>query len=163
MIKIKISADNERLLQKAKTESELRGAVDLILERVSQAKASAVFGKEPAPAEREQLKRYNWRTAKEVLGRVLGDQLRHPPFPDPIWYQRIHRTLKTYDMTEEKLTELAEYAKDRLKPPYSLDFLVCQHERILAGNFDTGGKRGAGASGSSGVLDGWRKNVLPEE
>lgn len=157
MITVKISADNERLFRAAKSEAELRGAVDLMLERIDQAKATKVFGK---PVKKN---RYNWKTAVDVLGAVLGKDLKYPPFPDPIWYQRVHRSMMNYDLTEEKLTKLAEYARDNLRPPYTLDFLVGQYERILAGDYNAKYKRGASADGSY-LVNNWRKNnALPEE
>lgn len=162
MITVKLSADNVRLFKGAKSEAELRGAVDLILERIEQAEALKVFGKEPR-AEIKAKARYNWKIAKDVMGRVLGDQLRAPPFPDPIWYQRVHRAMKMYDLTEEKLTKLAEYARDNLNPPYSLDFLVTQHERVLAGNYNRKPGRGANTDATY-LVSRWRQNnALPEE
>lgn len=162
MITVKFTADNVRLFKKAATEGELRGAVDLVLERISQAEQMKVFGKEPTAAEKRK-SRYNWRTAKEAMGAVLGDALRSPPFPDPIWYQRVHRSMMLYDLTEEKLTALAQYAKDHLKPPYSLDFLVGQYERVLAGEYDVRAKRGASPDAAN-LISNWRKNnALPEE
>lgn len=164
MITIKLSADNLRLLRGAKSEPELRGVVDMVLGRVEQAEALKVFGKRVQPARSERVNKYDWKKAKDVMAGVLGDSLRAPPFPDYTWYQRVHRALKQYDLGEEKLIEIAEYARDHLKPPYSFEFLVCQHERILAGNFDSvGAKRGASASGPTGVIPNWRKNVLPED
>lgn len=164
MISIKLSADNVRLLRGAKTAPELRGAVDLVLERLEQAEAVRLLGKETRAtmATKAASKRYNWRVAKEVMGRVLGDQLRAPPFPEPLWYQRVHRAMKQYDLNEEKLLEIAEYAKEHLKPPYSLDFLVCAHERVLAGNFDSKARKGS-STDIAYMVNNWRQNKLPEE
>lgn len=163
MIIVKFTADNVRLLKKAASEAELRGVVDLVLERIAQAEQMRVFGKEPTAGKKKERARYNWRTAKEVLGRVLGDNLKSPPFPDPIWYQRVHRGMMLNDLTEEKLTKLAEHARDHLRPPYSLDFLIGQYERILAGVYDAGAKRGSSTDGTY-LINSWRKNnALPEE
>ena len=163
MITIKLSADNLRLLRAVKTETELRGAVDLVLERVAQAEQLRVFGREPTPAEKRSHGKYNWKVAVEVMGRVLGKDLKYPPFPDPIWYQRVGRGMKMYDLNEEKLVALAEYARDNLNPPHSLDFLVNQHERILAGDYNRGVRRGA-SSDATYLVNNWRKNnTLPEE
>ena len=161
MITIKLSADNVRLLKGAKSEAEVRGALEMVLERLLQAESAKLFKAEPAS--KAASKKYNWRVAKEIMSRVLGDDLKAPPFPDPIWYQRVHRTLKQYDFNEEKLLELAEYAKTHLKPPYSMDFLICAHERILAGHFDSQSRRGANAN-TTYTISGWRENSkLPEE
>lgn len=163
MITVKFTADNVRLFKKAASEAELRGAVDLVLERIAQAEAMRVFGKEPTAGEKKAKAKYNWKTAKDVMGRVLGDALKSPPFPDPIWYQRVHRGMKLYDLDEEKLTKLAEYARDNLNPPYSLDFLIGQYERVLAGNYDRKFKRGV-SSDATYLISNWRKNnALPEE
>jgi hypothetical protein len=161
MIRIKISADNERLIRGAKTMPELEGVRALILERMEQANAertaAKLFPKAGAPG------KLNWKQAKEVLEVTLGADLKAPPFPDPIWYQRVNRTLKTYGLDEAKLTELAEYVKDHLKPPYSMDFIICQHERVLSGEFDSTSPRRGASTGAAYVVPNWRKNVLPEE
>lgn len=157
MITVKFTADNIRLFKAANSPGELRGALDLVMERISQAEQSKVFGKAPAK------NRYNWKTAVAVLGAVLGSELKYPPFPDPIWYQRVHRGLMNNDLTEEKLIKLAEYAKEHLKPPYSLDFLVNQYERVLAGEYNLKFKRGA-SSDATYLINSLRKNTtLPEE
>jgi hypothetical protein len=158
LITVKFSADNVRLFKKAASLAELRGAVDLVLERIAQAEAVKLFKPDPKAKNR-----YNWKTAVQVMGAVLGDQLRYPPFPDPIWYQRVHRSLMNNDLTEEKLVKLAEYARDNLRPPYGLDFLVGQYERVLAGDYDAKSKRGA-SSDATYLVGSWRKNnALPEE
>ena len=160
MITIKLKADNIRLLKAAKTEPELRGVVDLVLERIEQAETMAAFGKKPSPKTAKELSRYNWKVAKEALGSVLGEDLRHPPFPDPIWYQRVHRNMKMYDLTEDKLIALAEYAKKNLKPPYSLDFLIAQYDRILQGAYD----RKTWEKTTAKPVNHWRENnQLPED
>lgn len=157
MITVKFTADNVRLFKKAAGEAELRGAVDLVLERIAQAEAVKVFGTSKPK------QRYNWKTAVEVMGAVLGDTLRYPPFPDPIWYQRVHRGMMNNDLTEEKLTQLAEYARDNLKPPYGLDFLVNQYERVLSGEFNVGAVR-SNRTPIKNLTDSWRtNNALPEE
>lgn len=157
MIAIKLSADNVRLIRAAKSEPELRGAIDLVLERLDQAETLKKLGKE---VQLKAEKKYNWTQARDVMGAVLGADLKYPPFPDPIWYQRVHRNMKMHDMGEKELTELAEYAKANLRPPYSLDFLVSQRDRILLGNFDKAPKKGANTDASY-LLANWNK--LPEE
>lgn len=136
MIQVKISADNERLLNNAKTEAELRGAVDLVLERIEQAKVAKAASKvaESAPKEPNP---YNWRQVGAALGEELGE-VKWPPYPDPIWYQRVQRFAKMYDLQGDRVRELAAAVKNSyLKPPYSLDFLVTNAGRIMDGGFKT--------------------------
>ena len=159
MITVKFSADNVRLFQKARSEAELRGAVDLVLERIKQAETARTFGK---PVKGPPL-RVSWKKAREILEGALGEQLKAPPFPDPIWYQRVGRALRQYGIDETKLLEIASYVKDHLKPPYSMDFIICQHERILSGEFDSTSPRRGSSTGAAYIIPNWRKNVLPED
>lgn len=140
MLIIKLSADNLRLLRSAVlgSEAEVRGALDLVLERVAQAEEAKKAGKS---VKENDGKRWNWTVARDAMKKVLGDKLRFPPFPTNEYYARIYRAMRGYMLDEEKLTEIAEYAKKNLRPPYSLDFLVCQHERILAGEFNANPKK----------------------
>lgn len=139
MIKIKISADNERLLQRAKTEGELRGAVDLILERIGQAKAEKAFEKPTAQSEGSSP--YYWKTVVAGLREVLGDDVRVPPYPDRIWIASTSRFAKMYGLEGEALTKLATAVKEStLKPPYDVRFLLQNCERILAGTYSGDGK-----------------------
>lgn len=74
--------------------------------------------------------------ATSVLHSVLGNDLRQPPNPDGIWYQRVIGTLKRHGLDAAYLRKLGEYARANLKPPYGLDFLIGQHMMILGGKYD---------------------------
>lgn len=134
MIQIKISADNERLLRAANTEAELRGAVDLVLERIAQAEVAKEFAKK----EPERGSPYNWKKVVSTLRETLGDDLHVPPFPDSRWYQSVFRYAKMYDMQGERLKKLAERVKNEsyLKPPFSAQFLMINADRIMSGFYD---------------------------
>lgn len=131
MLQIKISADNERLLNRAKTEGELRGAVDMVLERIVQAKAAKEFKK--APASGAGSSPYYWRNVVDTLRATLGDDLRIPPFPDTAYYQTVYRYAKMYDLQGEKLQALATKVKETMKAPFDLRFILANNERIMAG------------------------------
>lgn len=163
MIKIKLSAQDVRTIRGAESLAELQGIRSILLTRIAE------FERERAAASEKAKGSLagglpNWKQARAVLEGVLGTDLKAPPFPDPIWYQRVHRAIKMYGIDHDKLKEIAEYVKAHLKPPYSMDFIVCQHERILAGNYDSQvAKRGA-SSDATYLVNNWRKNnSLPEE
>lgn len=133
---IKISADNERLLRKASTEAELRGAVDMVLERVSQSDALKQFKKEPTAGPGRSP--YNWQVVVTGLREALGDDLSVPPFPDATYYQGVQRYAKMYDVQGARLEEFcARVKRSYLKPPYQAVFLLRSYDRIMAGAFDS--------------------------
>jgi hypothetical protein len=132
MIKIKISADNERLLNKAKTEGELRGAVDLILERIAQSKADGLLKK----VDDDSTSAGSPYAAKKVLATLrdsLGDDLRVPPFPDATYYQYLFRQAKINDLQGDRLIALAQKVKETMKPPFDPRFMLQAYDRIMAG------------------------------
>lgn len=148
MITIKVSADNERLFKNAVSPAELRGAVDLVLERIEQAYAAKVAAKAEEVKVKE-VNPYNWRQIGAALQEELGVDVRSPPYPDPIWYQRVQRFAKMYDLQGDRVKLLAEAVKaSYLKQPYSLDFLVTNAGRILDGGFKKGWEQ-AGTSGAA--------------
>lgn len=161
MIKIKISAADERTLLGAKSEAELRGAVDLVLGRIEQAKAEGVFGK-PSPEGKSAPGRLTFMQARAIAEREMGDILKIPPYPDTLYYQRVNRNLKIYGIDEEKLLKIVNYAKEHLNPPIGFEFMIAQHERILQGHFNRTPKKGAN-TGATYLVNNWRKNALPEE
>lgn len=165
MISINLKVDQVRLLRNAKTEAELRGVVDLVLEKIEQAEVLRDFKRasEAAPkSEGPSGPRITpWKRAKDVMGQILGDDLKVPPFPDRGWFMRVNRYIKLYGLDDEKLTKLAEFAKENMRPPYSLDFLVSQHERILAGNYNRNARRGA-ASTTPYYVPNWKQADLPQ-
>jgi hypothetical protein len=136
MITVRISATDERTIRGAETLDEFKGLQQLLLERLEQSRALSAFRKSE-PVEKKE-KAFGWRAAISVCREVLGDNLTVPPFPDSTWYQRIYRTMKHYGMTEDYVRRLAEHARDCMRLPIKLDFMIGQHERILAGEWDTG-------------------------
>lgn len=135
MINIKISADNERLLNGAKTEGELRGAVDMVLERIAQSKAVRTATQREL-AEPKKPNPFNWKEVLSAMRDSLGDDVTCPPYPDPIWYQNINRRAKMYALNREGCYKLAEMVKESyLKPPFQLSFLLNNAEAILAGRY----------------------------
>jgi hypothetical protein len=132
---IKISADNERLLRKASTEAELRGAVDLVLERIAQSEALKAFKKEPTAGSKGSP--YHWQVVVAGLREALGDDLSVPPFPDSGYVQSVHRYAKMYDVQGERLQALCDKLPSTyLKPPYQAVYLLINYDRIMKGAFD---------------------------
>ena len=159
---IKISADNERLLRKANTEGELRGAVDLILERLAQSDALKQFKKEPT--EGPGASPYNWRVVVTGLKEYLGDALSVPPFPDSTYYQGVQRYAKMYDVQGERLVALCEKLKTTyLKPPYQAVFLLLNYDRIMQGAFDKDNSRYGYKASPGQLLPRTPLPSLPEE
>lgn len=139
MITIKISADNERLINNAQTESELRGVREMILERIEQSKAVKAASKaelanpkEPNP--------YNWREVVSALRDWFGpDDLIHPESPDPIWYQSVQRNAKMHRLDREGVGRLARAVMESyLKPPFKVQWLVYNADAIIAGKYKKG-------------------------
>lgn len=136
MIQVRISATDERTIKGAESLDELKGLQQLLLERIEQARALLVFRKSEPKEQKE--KAFGWKDAISVSREILGDNLTVPPFPDSTWYQRIYRTMKHYGMGEDYVRKLATHARDCMRLPIKLDFMIGQHERILAGEWDTG-------------------------
>lgn len=136
MITVRISATDERTIRGAETLDEFKGLQQLLLERLEQARALSAFRK-AEPTEKKETA-FSWKGAVAVCREVLGDSMTMPPFPDATWYQRVYRTMKHYGMTEEYVRRLANHALTNMRLPIKLDFLIGQHERILAGEWDTG-------------------------
>lgn len=134
MITVRISATDERTIRGAETLDEFKGLQQLLIERIEQSRALSAFRKS-VPSEKKE-KPFTWREAIAIAREVLGDNLTVPPFPDSTWYQRIYRNMKHYGMTEEYVRKLAEHARDSMRLPIKLDFMIGQHERILAGEWD---------------------------
>lgn len=133
---IKISADNERFLRKASTEAELRGAVDMVLERIEQSNTLKAFKKEPTAGPKGSP--YNWKVVITGLREALGDDLSVPPFPDGGYVQSVHRYAKMYDVQGDRLSALCERVKrSNLRPPYQAVFLLINYDRIMNGAFDS--------------------------
>lgn len=135
MIIIKISADNERLLKRAQSPAELRGAVDMVLDRIEQARAVKEASKRDV-VEPKAYSPFNWKEVLSAARDVLGEQVTAPPFPDHIWYQNIQRKAKLYGLTREKMKELCEKVQESyLAPPYQLSFIVNNAERFLTDGY----------------------------
>jgi len=135
MLLVKLSANDLRLIERAKSPDELAGAHQLILDRVAQSKVMKEFGRTPTL---KVATRYTWQDALRVVKEVWGEgNVRMPPFPDQTWYVRINTQLKRHGNDDFSIKTLAQYAKNNLKgPSISLDFLIAQQLRILAGEFD---------------------------
>ncbi len=154
MITIKLKVDNVRMLRKAKTPAELAGCVALILELVEQSETLKSFGKAPV------VKRsaFSWKDAREVAGQVLGpDNVTIPPFPDGAWFRGLFYIISRDSLDEAAVRAIAEYCKDNLRMPVSLDFMLRQRERILRGEFNQKKAMSAPAAAT------WLKDTLPDE
>lgn len=132
MITIKLSAEDERILQRAKTEPELQGARQLVLDRIAQSKLMKEFGRTPKAAEPN----FRWKEALAVAKEVLGDNVTFPQLTDYRYYQRINGTIMRDGLDAEYVRGLAEYVRDHLRQPTKFDFMICQHKRICEGDFD---------------------------
>ncbi len=151
MIQIKISADHERLLKAATTEPELRGVVDMILEKVAAAHVTKALAKQ-AIVEPKEPNPYNWKEMVSALRDSLGpDELRVPPYPDAYWCGKIHRNARMYALDRPKIAQLCVKLKETyLKPPYSADFLISNYQRIIDGAFNSGTERKTGYTARRG-------------
>lgn len=132
MLAIRLRAADLRMIEKATTPGEIAGVFDLLKVRIEESKTLAEFKKAPDIKE----SRFGWKDAATVLHGILGDALRYPPHPDRQWYIRLQRTIDGHGLDAEYVQKLGEHAKAHLKPSYSLDFLITQHLRILAGDYD---------------------------
>lgn len=140
MILVKISADNERLLKQAKTEAELRGAVDLVLERIEQSYSSK-DAKRLAESGPKATNPYNWKTVLGYLRASLGaDVVTIPPYPDSSYIGRVNRYCKIYALDKEACDKIVQALADSyLKPPYQFNFIVSNVDRLLGGGYQKGG------------------------
>lgn len=133
MLLIRVSAEDERLIRRATTMPELEGIKTQIVELIDRAKVLKSFGKVAVlktPA-------FGWRDAIAIFDEVCGaHQVTHPPYPDATWYARMNAAIRRHGMTPDSLRQLAEYARDNLRMPSSMDFLLNQQVRIFAGEFD---------------------------
>lgn len=157
MILVRISAEDERIVRGAKSLVELQGAQALIVERIEQARALRAF-KKAEPVEKKDAT-FGWKQALEIVKRELDNNVTVPPYPDRQWYQRLSTTIRTYAMDEEYVTKLARHAKANLRLPIKFDFLISQHARVLAGEWD----RGAAPAAPQVSTAGWLKDRLPNE
>lgn len=148
MILVKISAEDERCAQAAKTVQELEGLREMLLERIEQAKVLKDFRK-AKDMKIQRLKSsysatYTWKdalvTAREVLG-SSGVQV--PPYPTQSWYASLNAHMRSYGLGEPEVRALAEYVRDNMRTPIKLDFMLRQRERILAGEWAAANNRPA--------------------
>lgn len=132
-ILVKLSAQDVRILRGAKSPAELAGAVQLLRDRIDSAEALKALGKPVTIRART----YKWQEAWETAHSVLGDRLTRPPFPDGTWFRRINSTIRNWALDDEKVRAVAEHVRDHTRPgSTSFDWLICQHPRIMAGEYD---------------------------
>lgn len=133
MLLIKLTAEDLRTIDRARTPQEIDGVVTLVREAVRASEYLRSLGKEPEL----RVDKFNWQQAVRVLEDALGKgNLLRPPFPDSGWFAKIKAVLQGYQMDEKRVRELGEYARAHLRMPIHMMFLIQQHERILAGQFD---------------------------
>jgi hypothetical protein len=131
---IKISRPDQRIIERASTEPELRGVRQLILDKIAIAETMKEFGKTALEEKRVSL---GWQKAFAVAQEVLGKAgVTMPPYPDNSWYARVGGVIRREGMTEDSVRELAQYCKDNLRQPTSFDFMICQQHRIRTGEFN---------------------------
>ena len=142
MLHIKISADNERLIQNAQTTAELAGVREMILERIEQSKAVKEASKRELANPREP-NPYNWREVVSALRDSYGpDELIFPESPDPIWYQSVQRNAKMHKLDRVGVGRLVEALRGSyLKPPYKVQWLVYNADAIMAGKYNKGAEQ----------------------
>lgn len=98
---------------------------------------------------------YLWREARDDLKAVLGDKLIVPPYPDTAWYANINKAIKEQGMDTAYVTNLAHYVKANLNAPYSMDFIIRQHARVLGGAWSK-------HSVASATKVNWLNDTLPD-
>lgn len=140
MIAIKLSVEDIRCIKAAELKEELEGVKALILERLEQAETMAAFKKSVTPKIQQQTglrsAAYQWKEALATAREVLGSMgVTVPPYPLKEWYSRLNAHMRQYGIGEEEVRKLAEYVKANMKLPIKLDFMIRQHERILAGEW----------------------------
>lgn len=134
MLLVKLSAQDQRLIERANTEPELQGIRRLILDKIAISQTLKEFNKAPSIEQRKSL---GWARAWEVTKEVLGQgNVTMPPFPDNSWYARVGGVIRRECMTEDSVREMAEYCRDNLRKPVSFDFMICQQHRIRTGEFN---------------------------
>jgi hypothetical protein len=153
MITLKLKADTVRRIKQAKTPAELEGCRDMLITLIEQSETLKSFG--PVKTNREP-GQYNWREALDAVASVLGkENVTTPPYPDGTWIRGICWVLRRDCLTLPALQLVAEHARDHLRMPVSLDFLVRQSQKILAGAFDHQTEKKAAPA--------WRSDTLPDE
>lgn len=134
MLLVKLTAEDLRMIRGARSQAEIEGCLALVKDRILAAETLKKFGKEPGPNKSE---RFRWEAAFKVAYEVLGDRLTKPPYPEYTWFARISSCIKQYGMDADYVRGLAEYARDNVYgAKLKFEFLICQHERILAGEFN---------------------------
>lgn len=133
MLLVKLTAEDLRTVDRARTPQEIDGVVTLLREAIKSAEYLHSIGKEPELRQ----DKFNWQQAIKVLEEVLGKgNVLRPPFPDSAWFSRIRSVIQGYGLDEKRVREIGEYAKAHLKLPVQMAFLILQHERILAGTWN---------------------------
>lgn len=166
MVIIRLTAEDERCIQGAATLDELQGMRELIKLRIEQSRTLRAFRqaeKVPDTSDREVGAPFTWKAALPIVEEVLGKQhVVVPPYPDRAWYVRITTTMKQYRMDEAYIRKLAAHARDHMMMPIKFEFLVTQHHRILAGEWDRidRGRQGRQFQHPSAT---WMQNALPSE
>lgn len=127
-VSVKLLVADIRLLEKAKTEPELRGCVDLMLSRIEQAKVAKEFAPKKLASESTH---FSARSFIELFKELMGDKVTIPPFPEPNYFISINKHLKAWGMNEVYARELAAKCLATLKPPYQLSWIVYNHDRIM--------------------------------
>lgn len=158
MVDIKLTADNLRMLEAASTDDERRGCIELILERARQAKSARSFGGKGARGKSTDLS--VWKSVRDVMKEVLGDNLKVPPYPDGTWIRKVYYAVTNAGMDEEYLKRLATHAKEHMRSPIEMQFLVCMHERVLQGEWDIN----KGGTAPPSMREIWAQNQkMPED
>lgn len=134
MLLVKFSAEDLRTIKNARSQGEIEGVLTLVRDRILSADTLKRLGKEPGPNKAD---RFRWEAAWKVCVEVLGDRVTKPPYPEYTWFSRISSCIKQYGMDEAYVRALAEFARDNVYgAKIKFEFLICQHERILAGEFN---------------------------
>lgn len=139
MLVVKFHAADIRTIMGASTTADIEGAIELVRDRIKAAETLKLFGATTAPNKFERVGNhgFDWRSAIQTAKEILGqDNVIHPPSPDYTWYRRINSTIKNWNIDAARVVEIAEYVKANMRLPINFDFMICQHPRILAGEFD---------------------------
>lgn len=149
MLAVKLSASDIRVITAARSVPEMEGAISLVKDRILQAEAIKKMT-EPAGRAKKGYP-FAWEQCLKVAVDELGsDQVVRPPFPDPTWFSAIGRVCREYQFTEEYFRRVCVYARENLRAPYNLKFLVTQHEKILSGHYSYPDRQGReGTAGKS--------------
>lgn len=132
MLNVRLRAADLKMVDKATTPGEIAGVFELLKVRILESQTLKEFSKAPNITEAK----FGWKDAATILQGILGDSLRYPPHPDRMWYIKLNRTIEGHGLDAEYIRTLGEYCKANLRPSYSLEFLITQHLRILAGDFN---------------------------